>query len=310
MVAPTGEQIVLESGGSRAVVGTVAAVLRELSVAGGVAVTEPFPEHATPPFGDGIVLAPWPNRVRDGIWLLDGVEQRLDLTERARGNAIHGLLRNAEYTVVVRDAASVELRALIPPQHGWPFLLDTRVRYELRPDGITVTHTAVNLSARSAPWAVGAHPFLRVGDAPVEELTVTVHAGSYLQVDDRLTPIAEHPVDGTDVDLRLGRPVAELHLDTAFGGVTTLDGASARLEAPDGAAVELVQDVDWGYLQVFTTREFPRQAGPGLAIAVEPMTAPPDALNSGDGLVWLDPGETWEGSWGLRYSGPRSEVGG
>ena len=32
------------------------------------------------------------------------------------------------------------------------------------------------------------------------------------------------------------------------------------------------------------------------------MTCPPDALNSGDGLITLAPDETWSGSWGLRPS--------
>jgi aldose 1-epimerase len=31
------------------------------------------------------------------------------------------------------------------------------------------------------------------------------------------------------------------------------------------------------------------------------MTAPPDALNSGDDLVWLEPGDTYEGRWGFRH---------
>jgi aldose 1-epimerase len=35
-------------------------------------------------------------------------------------------------------------------------------------------------------------------------------------------------------------------------------------------------------------------------VAVEPMTCPPDALNSGTDLITLAPGESWTGSWGLR----------
>ena len=35
------------------------------------------------------------------------------------------------------------------------------------------------------------------------------------------------------------------------------------------------------------------------AIAIEPMTAPPDALNSGEGLRWLEPGERAEFRWGI-----------
>lgn len=296
----TGHRVVLDAHGVRAEIGTVAAVLRGLTVAG-VAVTETVPPTGPPPLGCGIVLAPWPNRVRDGRWRLDGVEQQLDITEPARGNAIHGLLRNTEYTV--RDLAedSVTLGALIPPQHGWPFLLDTSVRYTLRPDGLTVTHRVVNHSDRPALWAVGAHPYLRVGDTPVEDLRLTVHADTWFEVDDRKNPVGEHPVEGTDKDLRGGVRVGDLDLDTAFGGVRTRDGVAARLTDPDGASVELVFGQRWGHLQVFTPRNFPRPGGTGLAVAVEPMSAPPDALNSGAGLRRPGPGEAVELTWGIRH---------
>ena len=97
--------------------------------------------------------------------------------------------------------------------------------------------------------------------------------------------------------------MGDLELDTAFGGLTT-DGPRLRdcSSARDGATLTVLQDDDWEYLQVFTTNIYPGPDGPKTAIAVEPMTAPPDALNSGLGLRWLEPGELWEGSWGLRYA--------
>ncbi|MEO5535629.1 MAG: aldose 1-epimerase family protein [Pseudolysinimonas sp.] len=297
-----GHRITLEMDGARAEVGTVAAVLRSLSVAGGVHLTEPNDGADAPAFGNGTVLVPWPNRVRDGKWMLEGEIQQLDITETARGNALHGLLRFADYEIREQTASSVLLGALVAPQHGWPFLLDTWVRYELRADGLTVTHGVANLGEHRAPYAVGTHPFLRVGDVPVDQLVLTLAASTYFDVDDRLNPIGELAVDGTRFDLREGLRVGDLDLDTAFGGVTLRDGASAWLTAPDGSKVELVQDVDWGYLQVFTPGDvFPKDGGAGYAIAVEPMTAPPDALNSGQGLQWIEPGATSEGSWGLRY---------
>lgn len=296
-----GRHLVLESGGTRVEIGTVAAVLRGVTV-GGVAITEPVDGSGPPPFANGIILAPWPNRVRDGRWELDGVPQQLDVTEPAKGNAIHGLLRFTDYRVREQSVSSATLGAVVPPQHGWPFLLDTWVRYEARPDGITVTHGVANLGDRSAPYATGAHPFLRIGDTPVDDLVVTVAAATYFEVDDRMNPVAERAVDGTEYDARTGRRVRDLDYDTAFGGVTPRDGASAWLTAPGGATLEVVQDVDWGYVQVFIPRVFPRPEGLGRAIAIEPMTAPPDALNSGQGLQWIEPGATSEGSWGLRYT--------
>jgi len=129
---------------------------------------------------------------------------------------------------------------------------------------------------------------------------LTVPADEYLEVDERLDPVAWHPVaDGTD--LRAGARVGDLELDTAFRALTPAGGVTATLTAPDGSRLEVWQDDDWRYLQVFTTPIFPKADGLGTAVAIEPMTAPPDALNSGDHLVWLAPGESYEGSWGFRY---------
>lgn len=301
VIDAAGQLIVLEADGARAEIGTVAGILRSLRV-GDVRLTEATDGSGAPPFACGIILAPWPNRVRDGRWTHDGAELQLDITETARGNALHGLLRFADYQVREQSAGAVTLGALIAPQHGWPFLLDTWVRYEVRPDGLTVTHGVTNLGAARAPYATGAHPFLRIGDHDVEDLVLTLAAGTYFDVDERLNTVGEPAVDGTRYDLRAGRRLGDEFFDTAFGGVTHRDGASAWLTAPDGAMLELVQDVDWGYVQVFTTPIFPRAGGTGTAVAVEPMTAPPDALNSGQGLVWLEPGESSQGSWGLRYT--------
>ena len=312
VVRPTapvsGRQFVLENGGARAEVGSLAAVLRSLTV-DGIHLTEPIGDDVIAPMGCGIVLAPWPNRVRDALWHLDGEPQQLDITEPPRRNAIHGLLRNTAYRVLAQDASSVTLGALIAPQHGWPFLLDTSVRYQVEPDGLTVTHGVQNLSSRRAAWAVGAHPYFRVGDVPVEQLTVTLTAEVRIQLDERSNPATQHPVDDPDAggpgDLRAGLPLAGLTLDSPYGRLANRDGRAdvAWLTAPDGSTTTLWADPAFGWIQAYTPQEFPRPTGPGPAVALEPMTAPPDALNSGTGLIWLEPGESWSASWGVRYEG-------
>ena len=302
----SGRQFELENAGARAEIGSLAAVLRSLSV-DGIQLTEPVGTDVVAPMGCGMVLAPWPNRVRDGLWQLDGEPQQLDITEPPLHNASHGLLRNTGYRLLAETASSVTLGALIAPQHGWPFQLDTSVRYEVEPDGLTVTHSVVNLGERRAPWAVGAHPYFRVGQVPVEQLVVTLSGEVRLELDDRANPVSEHPVEGV-FDLRVGRPVAGLNLNTGYGQLANRDGRAdvAWLTAPDGRSTTLWADAAFGWVQAYTPASFLRPAapgpGPGLAIALEPMTAPPNALNSGIGLIWLQPGESWSGSWGVRYA--------
>ncbi|MFG1931546.1 aldose 1-epimerase family protein [Mycobacterium sp. NPDC048908] len=296
-------QLSLDAAGRsvRAVITEVAAAIRHLSI-DGVQLTAGYDDDAPPPFGCGIVLVPWPNRVRDGRWTLHGRTLQLDITEPARGNALHGLLQNAPYQLVERSGCSITLRAQVFPQNGYPFRLDTCVRYALVTDGIQVTHTIRNVGLHCAPVAVGAHPFLTLGDVPTDALTLTVSADRHIDVDDRLNPVGVTSVEGTKWDLRGGRPVADLDLDDCWSGVTMTGGKSIHwLSAPDGRAVSLWADDQFGYLQVFITREFPHAGGSITAVAVEPMTAPADAFNSGEGLRWLLPGERWSMSWGIRY---------
>lgn len=305
MALPTGEQLTLEtstsSGELSATITTVAAGLRALSI-DGVELVPSFAEDRTPPSAAGIVLVPWPNRIRDGRWSHDGVDHQLAITEPALGNAIHGLLRYTEYRVVAQERDSVTLEATIFPQLGYPYLVGTAVHYELVSDGLRVTHRLENLGAEAAPVAIGTHPYLKIGGVPTAELALRLDAASHIEVDERKLPTGEVPVDGTQWDLRGGRPLGELGLDDAFGELSADEDGIVEhvLTAPDGRSVAVWAEHEFAYVQVFTTDRFP---GEELAVAIEPMTAPAEAFNSGRGLRWLGPGEQWELSWGIRFQG-------
>lgn len=306
MTAATGHQypLELETGGRRvrAVVAQLAAALRGLEV-DGTALTEPYPETMLPPGAAGIVLVPWPNRIRSGRWPLDGVAQQLDITEPKTGNASHGLLRNTGYTLLERERHRVLQGATIFPQHGYPFVLHTTVQHELVADGLVVTHTLRHEGSPgdpAAPVAVGAHPYLRVGDVPSEDLVLRVAASERYRTDEHLIPVAAEPVVGTEYDLAAGRRIGDLALDDGFGGVRGADGVLATVTAPDGRAVQLWGDEAFTFLQVYTPTAFPAPEGPRRAVALEPMTAPADAFNSGTGLHRLAPGQEWRVQWGIR----------
>jgi aldose 1-epimerase len=285
----------------------VGASLRTFTI-DGENVTEPYGDDIPTPHGNGVVLVPWPNRIDDGMWVLDGIPQHLDISEPRYHNAIHGLLRFTPYLVSERTTDSITLGATVYPQHGYPFLLYTYVKYELVDDGITVTHTIINAGTDKAPVAIGAHPYLRIGEVPAEKLTVTVSAKSRFESTQRLIPFAEMSVERTPYDLRGGVAVSSLRLDDAFGELTFIDGrATHSIEAPDGRRVELWQDENFGFVQVFTPRNYPRDGKRSLAIAIEPMTSPPNAFVTKRALKWVKPNERWSASWGLHFErGPHA----
>jgi len=296
-VLPTGEQYEIVSGDVRAVVTEVGAGLRALTH-GGRHLIETFPEDVRPALGMGSVLVPWPNRTARGRWRWNGADQQLALTEPAAGNAIHGLLRHVLYRVGERSDDAITLHAVVPPQPGWPVALDTSIRFAVHPDGLTVTHTVHNVGPAPVPFGVGAHPYLRAGDTLTDDCVLTVAAATSIPLDGGL-PTGPATAVPAALDLRGGRPVRDLDLDHAFGGAAPADGDTHirhRLAAPDGTT-ELWAEPVFGYVQVFTPRDL---VGRGRAVAVEPMTCPPDALNSGDGLITLAADATWSGSWGIR----------
>lgn len=292
----SGRQYELRRGDALAVVTELAAGLRLYS-RDGVQLTETYGDGDIPPGATGITLAPWANRVEDGVWYLDGKKQQLDITEVSRNNASHGLLRNASYELVDESEFSVTLEAPIFPQHGYPFLVRHRVQYALAEDlGLVVRQTLLNDSQASAPFVLGSHPYLRLGDVPAGDLVLTVGAGRRLVADDRLIPRSSEPVS-RDTDLRGGLTVAELDIDVAYTDLE-FDGGVARqtLQASDGRSVSLWQDESCAYVHVFVTDQFPGRA---KAVAIEPMTGPANAFNSGDGLRWLPAGEQFTMSWGI-----------
>ncbi|MDQ6741171.1 MAG: aldose 1-epimerase family protein [Actinomycetota bacterium] len=292
----TGTQYTLTRGDATAVVVSLAAGLRLFSRAG-TALTESYPDDRTPPGGAGITLAPWANRIDGGRWNLNGAAQQLDITEVPLNNAIHGLLRNTGYALVARSPQHVLLEADIYPQHGYPFLLTHQVRYSISAElDLCVSQTLRNGSAARAPFVLGAHPYLRIGEVPTEELTIRISAATRLLTDERMIPRGAEAVSGP-ADLRYGGVVGELDLDVSYTDLV-FDGGKARqtLSAPDGRSVSLWQEPMCPYVQLFVTDRVP---GRRRAVALEPMTGPGDAFNSGQGLGWLEPGEAFTMRWGI-----------
>ncbi|WP_429461659.1 aldose 1-epimerase family protein [Microbacterium sp. ZKA21] len=292
-LSPTGTQIHLQRGAVTAQIAQVGASLRSLTVEGtGLVPTYPLGEPT--PSCSGVVLAPWPNRVRDGVWDDEGSTRRLAITEPKFGNASHGLLRFAAYDVSQSDS-SATLRATIVPQTGWPYEVGTSVTYTLTDTGIAVEHVLENRSDAAAPVALGTHPFVTIDDVDPHDLVLTVPAATQIEVDDRMLPTG---TSAAPAALRDGVRLGDIVLDTGFADlIRDADGTVRHtLTAPDGRRVTLWQGEGFDYVQVYTTTSYPGQP---LAVAIEPMTAPADALNSGLGIRRLLPGESWTLRWGI-----------
>jgi aldose 1-epimerase len=303
MVAPSGEQYPISAGPYRAVVTECGASLRLLEYDGRPLVLGWAEEQQTSA-GRGQLLAPWPNRIRDGRYTFGGRDLQLPLSEPSLHNASHGLVRWASWTLEERTEQSVSLVYRLMSQPGYPWTLDLHVLYDLSADGLTVTVTATNLGDAPAPYALGAHPYLTTGKGPVDEWELTLPAQTRLLVDQQLIPTGRDDVRDTDLDFRVARPIRSTSLDTAFTDLARDAEGRAEVvvrDARSGAGVRLWMDERHRWVQVFTGDELPAHARESLA--VEPLTAPPNAFNTAEGVVVLAPAgdgaDEHSASWGI-----------
>lgn len=295
---PSGEQYVIAHGSSRARITQVGATLRGYTV-DGRDVIDGFGVDERAIDGRGQVLAPWPNRLTDGSYEYGGRQCQAPLNEPSRHDAIHGLVRWSDWSLVAHLEASVTLSYAMRPQPGYEWLLELELTYELDDAGLTVTLRARNLDSARAPFGVGFHPYLSVGATAIDDLELTVPATRTLD------PAGEAivPVEGTPLDFTQPRRIGGTQLDTAFGELVRGEAgrAVATLRDPSGdRAVHLWVDGGYRFLMVYTADRVADTARRRKAVAVEPMTCPPDALRSGTDLIELDPDRSWQASWGLQ----------
>jgi aldose 1-epimerase len=299
---PSGQQYAIAHGNSSAQVTQVGATLRSCTV-DGLDVIDGFGMDERATDGRGQVLAPWPNRLTDGRYRYGGHDCHAPVNETSRHTAIHGLVRWLDWSPVAHESASVTLSCAVRPQPGYEWQLDLEVTYALDAAGLTVTFQAVNADTERAPFGVGFHPYLTLGTASIDGLELALPATSYLDP----TRSAMVPVEATTCDFTEPRRIGSIQLDTCFGGLIRGDDQRAvtRLEDLDSRrSVLLWVDDAYRYLMIYTADQVGRPERRRTAIAIEPMTCPPDAFRSGMDLIELEPGESWRGTWGIRADSP------
>jgi len=294
----SGAQFTISHGEYFATIATVGASLRSL-VFDGRDLVLPFRADEVRPFFRGAVLAPWPNRVVDGLYSFGGDDHILGLSEPARGHALHGLVGWASFEPVEVSAASVTLRTTIEAQVGYPYRLVIDVLYSLSDDGLYSSVTATNTGSDAAPFGTGPHPYLVAGPAGrVDDWTLALPANQVLEVTaDRLIPTGLADVEGSEFDFRSGRIIGDTFIDHAFSALDRDSGiAEVRLTDSTGAGVAMRFDGACPWLQVHTADQ-PVEAISRRGLAVEPMTCPPDAFNSGTDLIVIEPGASTTAGW-------------
>jgi aldose 1-epimerase len=113
-------------------------------------------------------------------------------------------------------------------------------------------------------------------------------------------PGPAEPVDGGPFDFTTPRLIGSTRFDHPFAALRAdVDGVARTIlrDPQTGRTATLWADAAYPWLQVFSGDTLPTRARQSLA--VEPMTCPPNAFNSGIDLVVLQPGDSDTGRFGI-----------
>ncbi len=297
---PSGAQYEITHAEQHATVVEVGGGIRAYDV-GGREVLQPYAVDEMCDGAHGAPLVPWPNPLGGGRYGFHGQEHQVALTEPEKNNAIHGFLRWRPWRCLTHEDGHVVMATTLFPLQGYPFTLDIRVSYRLDDSGLSVTTSATNLGDQPAPYGCGQHPYLSPGVGTVDDCILHLEADTRILTDpQRQLPTGREDVAGTAYDFRAGRRLDDLAVDDAFTDLRRDDQGRAwvSLESADGRVTQLWVDQAYSVIEIFTGDTLaPGRRRRGLG--TEPMTCPPNAFQSGDAVVRLDPGDTFSASWGV-----------
>lgn len=287
-------EVTLRRGPVRATVSASGAAVRELTV-NCRPLLRSFPQGTHPPQAANVVLAPWPNRVADASFTFSGERHNLAVTEPKLGHAIHGFTLRRVFEILEQqgdnalesDQNEVRLRTVLGPEPGWPWPIELTVHYALTDSGLEASMTAVNLAEEPAPCALGVHTYLEAQGAHSDECTLHHTIAERQPLDERNIPAgAREPWPNSPI-----RMCGTWFDDAGFDPVANRPRV-AQLVDKTGIGVELAATANMPWTQIFTS--------PERHVAVEPMTAPPNALATGEDLTVLDPGGRLTVGWSVR----------
>ena len=239
------------------------------------------------PFFKSAKLSPFPCRVKDGKYRFGQNEFQLN-KYTSHGQALHGLIFDKPFTIdkVIEtdEEATVVLEYVYDNAlEGFPFRYKCRVAYSLTASNtLTVTTTITNMDNQLLPVADGWHPYFTLGDS-INDYLVEFQSKEMLEFDEALIPTGK---------LKAYEEFGSLKTfgTTFFDNCFTLNFAECQpmcvIRNPaKKVQVEFYPDKSYPFIQFYT---------PPLrnSIAVENLSAAPDAFNNGMGLRILQPAES------------------
>lgn len=249
-------------------------------------------------WGKGVLLFPFPNRLKDGKYTWKGQQYQFPINETFTNNSLHGFGMAWPMSIVDQElnleSGMVKMEGQYDgsfPYYPWSFTVG--LTYQLSDsNGLEVSFYFKNDSDKEIPVGMGWHPYFQL-DGGIEKNLLQLPDIDLIGIDKRMIPTGKrYAFDEFKTEKVIGSTV----LDNCFAIRKTGTNISAYLSGASGQLHywQETGDGKFNFLQVFTP---PHRT----CIALEPMSCNVDAFNNGDGLISLKAGETFDAKTGVKF---------
>jgi len=237
------------------------------------------------------LLHPWANRLSQLSYAAAGRRVDLDpdsplVRKDPNGLPIHGLVAASPHWEVIgadadpiaaRLSARLEYGAHPEYLEGFPYPHELRIEVVLRAGAMAIRTVLTATGDLAVPLSFGYHPYFQLPNVSRDEWHVEIPATEHMLVDERMIPTGETEHGAIEPGV-----LGEREFDDAYTGLGerplfVLAGGGRRI------VVEFLGGYPYALVYIPDDRD---------AVSFEPMTAPPNALVSGQDLQLVPPGES------------------
>lgn len=245
----------------------------------------------------GVLLFPFPNRLKDGKFRYQGREFQFPVNEPERNNALHGFLYNQPFSILeineTLELASVRLgyeEVNVPAYYPFSYRLEIEYRITER-EGLSVITQIINTGTGELPYGIGWHPYLGTG-TQIDSWIIQFPEAFLQETDQRMIPTGrEVKYRNFDSPQLLG----PIRFDTGFRIPDAIDVFKIRILDPENQ----LKFHYWQQSDPDGFRCFQIYTPPGrTCMALEPMTCPANGFQTQQFQV-LEAGATQVFSWGI-----------
>ena len=259
---------------------------RETNVIDSYSSYEDFKENVASAGFKGCKLSPFACRIKDAKYSFAGetyhIEKYIDVKD-----ALHGVLFDRPFEVISEQAnstnASVTLKYHYAKEDpGYPFVYDCIITWTLEKDNrLRVVTECLNRDEGLIPMQDGWHPYFTLGTA-IDDLHLEFQSMERVEFENLIPNGEMTEYDQFNSLKKLG--------DTAFDNCFTINLETCQpmcvlRNVAENIQVEIHPTESYPYLQLYTPEH-------RKSIAIENLSAVPDAFNNETGLHILEPGQS------------------